>query len=211
MYNVGLYTFAWDDLLGIHADFELHHALEGRFQIASIIGMGSLITIPSILLVFKLKMKLACILGWISIGLAAFYLILHFGMISIILTNGYPVNNIFLFIISVILLGGIIAVNIIITTAKFEDEDISLVKKTILELSTKFTRLSVKEISEKTKVDKDTIIRAITSMIARREIHAEYFKSTKMVSFDQQANVENFDALLKSFEETTEKKIDKLD
>ena len=210
IYNIGLYIFAWDVLLwsGQH---DLHYALEGRFQIASFIGMGSLIVIPSVFLLFKLKKKLACILGWVGIGFAIIYLLQHFSMIIIILSNGYPVNNLYLFITSVFFLGAMIVTNLNITTIKIKEEETSLVKKAILELSTKFTRLNVKEISENTNIDKDTIIRVITSMISQKEIHAEFFKSTKMVSFDQQSNVENFDILLKSFEETTTKKTDKLD
>ncbi|GAG80484.1 unnamed protein product, partial [marine sediment metagenome] len=55
-------------------------------------------------------------------------------------------------------------------------------KRKILDLGTQFTRLEIKEISEKCDEDYELIIRIIKSMINNREIYAEYFNSTKTIA-----------------------------
>ena len=67
------------------------------------------------------------------------------------------------------------------------------VKRKILDLGTQFTRLEIKEISEKCDEDYELIIRIIKSMISNREIYAEYFNSTKTIAINQQANIEHLD------------------
>jgi len=76
------------------------------------------------------------------------------------------------------------------------EEEITLIKKTIGELGTQFTRLEVREISEDCQVDQDLIIKVIIEMISNNEIHAEYFKSSKTVAFNQEANIEEMDNLI---------------
>jgi len=84
-----------------------------------------------------------------------------------------------------------------------------VIKKTILDLGTKFTRLEVKEIGEKCKVDKITIIKVIKEMIENQEIYAEYFKSSNSVAFNQQANINEIDKLMEAYKDWEEKKIRK--
>ena len=55
-----------------------------------------------------------------------------------------------------------------------------------------------------------TIIDTIQEMIENTEIYAEYFKSSKTVAFNKQANIEEIDTLMATFrdwEENLEKKI----
>ncbi len=78
----------------------------------------------------------------------------------------------------------------------------NLIKMTVLDLGTKFTRLEIREIREKCKVDhEDLIIKIIKEMIKNNEIYAEYFKSSNSISFNQQANIDEIDDLMKKFEE----------
>jgi hypothetical protein len=79
-----------------------------------------------------------------------------------------------------------------------------------LDLGTKFIRLDVREISEKCGADKDTIIKVIKQMIENNEIYAEYFKSTNTVAFNQQANINEIDILMKKYKDWEEDKTQKL-
>ena len=70
-----------------------------------------------------------------------------------------------------------------------------------MDLGTKFTRLEVREISEKCVYDSDSIIGVLNNMIIKKEIYAEFFKSSNTVSFDQQANIEEIDVLMAAFKD----------
>lgn len=81
----------------------------------------------------------------------------------------------------------------------FEDE--MTIKKIVLDLGMKYTRLEVREISEKCGCDSDSIIEVLNSMIVNKEIYAEFFKSSNTVSFDQQANIDEIDELMAAFKD----------
>jgi len=84
-----------------------------------------------------------------------------------------------------------------------------IVKKIILDLGVKLTRLEIMEISEKTGIeDEEFIIEVVLEMISKEEIYAEYFSSSKAVLFNQQANIEEIDNLLKKYEEKDSIKIE---
>ena len=56
-------------------------------------------------------------------------------------------------------------------------------------LGTKFTRLEIKEIKEKSDVKStDLIVVVIKIMIKNKEIYGEYFSSSRSIAFDQSAN-----------------------
>ncbi|MFX1456357.1 MAG: hypothetical protein ACFFDB_13365 [Promethearchaeota archaeon] len=103
-------------------------------------------------------------------------------------------------------------INIILSRVKFreKEEDISIIKKTILDLSTKFDRLEVHDISEKCGVDKNTIIQVLKNMTKKNEVYAEYFKTTNSVAFNQKANIEEIDSLMAKYKEWEDDRIDKL-
>ena len=76
------------------------------------------------------------------------------------------------------------------------------IKKAVLDLGTKFTRLEIKEIKEKCNVEStDLIVDVIKKMIKDKMIYAEYFSSSSAIAFDQQANIEEIDNLLKKYEQ----------
>ena len=77
-----------------------------------------------------------------------------------------------------------------------------IIKKNIIDLGTKFTRLEIVEIIEKTGIDdEELIINTITDMIENNEIYADYFSSTKVVAFNQQAIIKDIDSLMKTYEQ----------
>jgi len=87
---------------------------------------------------------------------------------------------------------------------------IDTIKKTILDLGTKFGRLQIMEISEVCSiVDEQLIIDIVKEMINNKEIYAQYFSSTKAIAFDQQANIDEIDNLMKAYREWEEKEVGK--
>ena len=69
------------------------------------------------------------------------------------------------------------------------------IKKSVLELGTKYNRLQVREISEKCGESEDLIISTVNEMIQNNEIYAKYLESSKSITFNQQANIKEFDKL----------------
>ena len=202
VYHLGLASFMDSLLWGESIDLDLYRRLDNPFKLAGFAGMISLISIiPSIIYIFSMKLNLATIFGFVSIITLIFYFGIHINIVVIIPSYRYSTSNLLLFILLWILFALIVLFNILLKRVKVSEEDTSLVKKSILELSKKFYRLRVKEIAEKSKVDKDTIITTIKEMIVKKEIYAEYFKSSKTVSFNKEANIDEFDELLKSFEQ----------
>ncbi len=89
-------------------------------------------------------------------------------------------------------------------------EKINKIKKLVLELGIKFTRLEIREIGEKSSIDnEDIIIEVVKDMIKNKEIYAEYFSSSKAIAFDQQANIEEIDKLMATYKEWEEKEVGK--
>ena len=206
IYHISLAMFMDSLLWGESIDLDLYSILDDPFKAAGLVGMISLILIiPSIIYIFSMKLKLVSIFGFVSIITLIFYFGVHINIVVIIPSNQYSTSNLLFFILLWMLFALIVLINVLLKMVKISEEDTSLVKKSILELSIKFTRLRVKEIAEKSKVDKDTIILTIKEMIAKKEIYAEYFNSSKTVSFNKEANIDEFNELLKSFEQSDAK------
>jgi len=93
---------------------------------------------------------------------------------------------------------------------RLELEQINKIKKLVLDLGIKFTRLEIREISEKSSInDEDFIIKVVRDMIRNNEIYAEYFSSSKAIAFDQQANIEEIDRLMATYKDWEEKEVGK--
>ena len=86
----------------------------------------------------------------------------------------------------------------------------AIVKRNIIEYGRKIARLKIKDISEKSNVDTSTVFRILNEMIKNQEIYAEYFKSSKTVAFNQIANLENIDSLMKLYEDWEHQKLKKV-
>ncbi len=82
------------------------------------------------------------------------------------------------------------------------------IKQKVLELGSKYPRLEVREIAEVTNIsDQNLIIKVLTKMIVAKEIHAQYFKSSNSVAFDQKANLNELDQLDSLFENWADEEI----
>ncbi len=79
------------------------------------------------------------------------------------------------------------------------------IKQTVLRLGIKYPRLHITEIAEKIEEPEDCIIVVARRMIKNKEINAEYFKSTRSLVFNQQANIDEIDDLMKKFEDWEKK------
>ena len=67
-------------------------------------------------------------------------------------------------------------------------------------MSTKLTRLEIKEISEIKKIDKDTIKNIARKMIKNQEVYAKYFSTSKSIAFDQETNLAEIEKLMSAYE-----------
>ncbi len=73
--------------------------------------------------------------------------------------------------------------------AKAKINQIAAIRKTLLDIATKFSRIHVVEISELCLVqDLQLITDTVKKMIQNKEIYAQFFTSTRFVAFDQKAN-----------------------
>ncbi len=85
----------------------------------------------------------------------------------------------------------------------------STIRETILELGVKYNRLQIAEIAEKCGEPEDCIIVVTHDMIENKDIYAEFFKSTKSLVFDQQANIEEIDKLMDQYRQWEKEGISK--
>lgn len=88
-------------------------------------------------------------------------------------------------------------------------EESGKVKKKILDLSTKLTRVEVKEISERVKIDKDTVKRVMKEMVQNKKVYGKYFSTSKALVFNQKANISEIDNLMAVYRDWEEKEIGK--
>ena len=84
-----------------------------------------------------------------------------------------------------------------------------IVRKTILELGIKYSRLKISEIAEKSKAFQTNIITIVKNMIKNNEIYAEYFESSQSVAFNLQANIAEIDSLMGIYEKWETERIGK--
>ncbi|TFF95894.1 MAG: hypothetical protein EU547_07015 [Promethearchaeota archaeon] len=156
----------------------------------------------SLIAIQLLKLPIGIILGYISVillGFNLFYII--FLCLNPTAEKLYMLHYGFYVDLMIFILIIIIYSFLLILILRKAEKEISNVKKTIIELGTKFTRLDIKDISEKCKENKYTIIRTIKEMIKNKEIYAKYFDTTKTVAFNQQANINEIDDLMGLYRE----------
>jgi hypothetical protein len=94
----------------------------------------------------------------------------------------------------------IIIISLILLKFTTTKNQLALIKKYVLDMSTKATRLKLKEISEMTKIDKDSIKHVIRNMIKNDKVYAKYFSSSKSIVFDQETNIAEIQNLMNEFE-----------
>ncbi|MFW9936797.1 MAG: hypothetical protein ACFFD5_04065 [Candidatus Thorarchaeota archaeon] len=161
----------------------------------------------SILFVFLLRVKLGLIFG--VIGCLIMGINMFFPSVPSVGVPGPYGNGIVIgytiaygYYIQFIIWILFCVVNIILFLGKVIVKGVNfrIIKTTILDLGTQYANLEVREISEACKADKVTIIDTIQNMIENNEIYAEYFKSSKTVAFNKQANIKEIDNLMAMYQ-----------
>lgn len=184
--------------------------------------VGNLFIIFSIISAFYLNIKRAIITGLIGsfIISSCLLVLLIFNLNGIIYPIPYElyssygdqckfpnINYISFFLVFVFFIINVIF--LILKNIEIIKEE-ALIKRKVLDFGTKITRLKINDISEKTKVDKDTCIKVLRKMIENKEIFAEYFNSSKTIAFNQLANVDQINNLMEIYREWEQEKIEKV-
>lgn len=183
------------------------------YIITGLIGGGiieAIVFLTSIFLIHNLKWKHSFISGIAGCVIFGLNILFYRFVSSFNYEPGLQDANLIVFLYF-ICLAIILTINILFISAKpskkiHENFDL---KKEILDLSTKFTRLEIKGISEKLNKNPILVLDLIKNMLKNEEVYGEYFESTKTITFDQQANIKEIDFLLSKFSEFEEKEIDK--
>ena len=71
----------------------------------------------------------------------------------------------------------------LISRSRISESESDNVKRHILDLIPHSKKIEIKEISEKTKIDRGTVSKIVENMIETRDINAEYFRSTNSILF----------------------------
>lgn len=170
-------------------------------------GLEGIIFIAcSLILLNLLKVRMALIFGVIGSGLIGYNMI-YLIILYLIDSNGYLVLFGFYFGFSLWIFFCYSYLILFLFKILETKEDKSIIKRTILDLGTKYPRLKLKQISEKCKEDLDLILKVVMEMVKNQEIYGEYFFSSKSIVFNQQANIDEIDNLLSKFEEWEKEKI----
>ncbi|MFX1357451.1 MAG: hypothetical protein ACFFA8_09185 [Promethearchaeota archaeon] len=186
---------------------------DGNLLISGLIQGGmieAILFLTSIVLIHNLKWKLSFILGMVGCVIFGLDILFYRFVSSLNYEPGLQDLNLITFLYF-ICWAIILTINILFISAqpsKKVYENYNL-KKEVLDLSTKFTRLEVRGISEKLDKDPILVLNLIKNMLKNKEVYGEYFESTKTITFDQQANINEIDQLLSKFSKFEEKKIDK--
>ncbi|MFX1447215.1 MAG: hypothetical protein ACFFCG_03680 [Promethearchaeota archaeon] len=163
----------------------------------------------SIRYLFLLEIRIAAIIGII---ICAISVIGHFVVPAVYLIHYYFEGRDQLIVISMVLMFLMFLLNLLLLFFNFQTnpEEEAIVKRKIIEYGKKIARLKIKDISEKSNIDSTTVFRTLKEMIKNQEIYAAYFKSSKTVAFNQIANIENLDSLMKLYEDWEHQKIKKV-
>ena len=127
----------------------------------------------SIIVLFLLEVKKAMISGILGFALHA----LEDISITFISTRALVLR------IFVIVFYFCIQVCLFYLVLKPNEKEIGYIKNVVIDMSEKFTITTIKEISEKTKSDHDTVIKSVIEMIADRDLNAEFFRRSKTLAF----------------------------
>ncbi|MFW9936796.1 MAG: hypothetical protein ACFFD5_04060 [Candidatus Thorarchaeota archaeon] len=190
-----------------------YYPYDGNLLIIGLIQGGmieAILFLTSIVLIHNLKWRFSFILGMVGCVIFGLDILFYRFVSSLNYKPGLQDSNLITFLY-LICWAIILTINILYISAKpskniYGNYDL---KKEILDLSTKFTRLEVRGISEKLDKDPILVLNLIKNMLKNKEVYGEYFESTKTITFDQQANIDEIDQLLSKFSKFEEKKIEK--
>lgn len=93
-------------------------------------------------------------------------------------------------------------------TSKKKIDKINQIKKTLLQLSTRYKRISLNELLEKTEInDIQLLEKIIKSMIKNQEVYGEYFSTSQTILFDQKVNIDQINKLMHLYKDWEEDKL----
>ena len=170
-------------------------------QLVYLIGVFGIISIAiSIILISLMRFQLGSMigmLGTIEVGLllllkALFYPYNYFRIpVSLYLRQALYHVNVFALITGIFCLFGLLIIygTFLYLNISQNKGDRASIINIIKDLGTKYTRLEIREISEKCNKDPGLILKIVKCMIERQEVFARYFTSSKAVAFNQKANI----------------------
>lgn len=183
-----IYGFALYSEFNIHPDF-----MEFLLYLFPIITLNF---IP-VYFFFKLLIRTGTFLTYIINIPIVFVLIFYLYYIDPL--SDVP-SNIGLFFLSLIISSLILVFSLTLilylSNLKPKFEQIQIIKKKILELSTKITRIEMREASELSKIDKDTVKKVMKEMVQNKEVYGKFFSTSKSLVFNQIVNIEEIDNLM---------------
>ena len=192
----------WED----SGNLEITELLYSYYNFQIFFNLFTLVVvIITIIFIFSLKIKFANILGILGTIIYLVGTLLNFHVHFNFAHYQFPIYYLPLVFIVLFYYVLIHSLLIIMSLKRNIDEELKI-KREILDIGTKFTESQVQEISEKCSSDKNTIVRIIKKMILNKEIYAEYFKSSKTVTFYLQQNIDELDALMGKDNDWEEKK-----
>lgn len=136
-------------------------------------GLIPFFIILSIAIIFLLEIKKAIIIGLFG------YILYALNEISIM----YVSTRAFALRIFVLVFYLSIQAGLILLILKPQKKEMENINNVVIDMSDKFTLTTIKEVSEKSKSDHNTVIKAIKGLIANGNINADYFKRSKTIAF----------------------------
>jgi hypothetical protein len=177
--------------------------------------IGIIFVIYSIISLYQMNLKRSSYSGLIGFSLITGFItqniIFNINNIEPFVWGGiwsyYNVNLLSIILIPLLFLFNIYVL-LILRNSKIEE--VIRVKKTILTLGTKVTRLKLVDVSDYCKIDINTVLNTIKLMIKNREILAEFFYTSRVIAFNQIGNAQEIDDLIEEFNKWGREKMEEL-
>lgn len=182
----------------IYITIELDYELRAYYLvILSYSWLGLFIILLSNFYIFIFELQKAILVGIISI---VFHIVIFIIILGITKNLDFEIIFLeltfyFLFIINSIGFTLLLIKN----KLKPRKKDVVLIKRTTLDYGTQHSRLEIREIASKCRLDKTTVTDVIKEMVKNEEVYAEYFSSSKSIVFDQLANIDSIDKLIDNY------------
>lgn len=108
----------------------------------------------------------------------------------------------YIFPFYLLIIGCILSINsyLLLSIHRITDKQKLIIRKTILDLGTQYSRLEIKDVSERCYINQNIVQRDLEEMILNKEIFASYSKKNKTIEFDQNSNIDEIDDLMKIYE-----------
>lgn len=191
--------------------------LSGLPIIEHLILLKELMLLGSILYLRKSYLRRALFGGFTGLALHSVFIAFNYQFFTVYNVRynlAFSEDSIFIYIpiIDRILFVYFLSFYLILLNRKSQNntKEQSIIRRALLDLSTQHTRLELKELSERTNLDRDTIKNTAVEMIQNYEIYAEYFSSSKSIVFNQEANTEEIDRLMKMYDQWEKKQYGKI-